>query len=135
MKRCTVLTVNYWTLAKNSNTFAHRLRQVREDHGMNAKEFAEQVLQMDRGQYRNTEGGKMYLSVERMLMLTEATHINLHWLLTGEGDMYVNYSAGRLPAAAKLFVQGWLKELRNPTPADTREATEMLRIINRLGKK
>lgn len=122
-------------MAKTNKTFANRLKAVREGQGMNPKEFAEQVLQMDRGQYRNTEAGKMYLSVDRMLMLTAATHVNLHWLLTGEGDMYVNYSPGRLPAAAKLFVQGWLKELRNPTPTDTREATEMLRVINKMGKK
>lgn len=120
------------TEEKKLDTFHKRLVFVRESTGMTANEFSDKVMKMNRSQYRLIEKGEYGMTPEKMITLHKVLHVNLHWLITGEGDIYLHYTPGKLVPAVKLFIQNWLGKLRNPEPEDTASATQILKALEKI---
>lgn len=111
-------------------TFAERLRLVRERAEMSANGMADSILDMNRSQYRGTEQGIYGLTTEKMQLLADRMHVNIHWLVTGQGDMYYHHAPDVVPAI-RLLLQDHLRSLHNPTSEDTELVTLLLRALEK----
>ncbi len=65
-----------------------RLKEVRQTLGKTQKEMAE-ALGVSLRAYQMYEEGKRKLPPEKMQLLAELFKVNLHWLLTGEGEPFL----------------------------------------------
>jgi len=70
------------------DSFAERLVSVREKLSLSQKEMAK-LMGVSERIYLDYEKGRKKPTYEKLLPLAEVHHINLHWLLTGEGSMFV----------------------------------------------
>lgn len=70
-----------------------RLKQIRLKSGLSQTSFAEQfgLAQTTYGPY---ETGKRSVPDELKQQLSQRFNVNLHWLITGQGEMYVGGNAG-----------------------------------------
>jgi transcriptional regulator with XRE-family HTH domain len=64
------------------------LKQLREMLGKTQKEMAE-ILNVSLRGYQMYEEGKSNLPPAKMVLLAQKFGVNLHWLLTGEGEPFV----------------------------------------------
>ena len=70
-------------------TFVERLKQVREYLGISQKKMGE-LMGIKQQAYCRYEQGDQIPRVDRIEKLGENTNINLHWLLTGKGSMWID---------------------------------------------
>ena len=77
-----------------------RFAIVRQEHGLNAKKFAES-LGIDPTIISAIETGKREPSKEVLLKLATAYNMNIHWLLTGEGEIFLNKKVE--PGVSKVY--------------------------------
>jgi transcriptional regulator with XRE-family HTH domain len=70
------------------DSFAKRLIRVRESLSLSQREMAK-LMKVSERVYLDYEKGRKKPTYEKLLPLAEIHHINLHWLLTGEGSMFV----------------------------------------------
>lgn len=68
-----------------------RLVQVMDARDLKQKEFAE-LLELSQGSMSQMLTGKIWLSRKRAKLLESKLNVNLHWLETGEGQMFKTYS-------------------------------------------
>jgi SOS-response transcriptional repressor LexA len=68
-----------------------RFASVRKKNELNVKKFAES-LNMEATTVSSIESGKREPSKDVLLKLTSKFEINLHWMLTGEGEMFLSSS-------------------------------------------
>lgn len=68
------------------STFEDRFRQIRGDK--NQVEFA-QLVGITKQKVSNYENGIVKPTFEVLYLLAVNLHINLNWLITGNGDMYI----------------------------------------------
>lgn len=73
-------------------TFESRFRQIRGDK--NQVEFAE-LVGITKQKVSNYEKGIVKPTFEVLYLLAVNLHINLNWLITGDGEMYVLPSSSR----------------------------------------
>lgn len=66
-----------------------RLRKVRLKTGLNQSEFAEKAG-IKIPNYSSYERGVRRIYPESLIKIAELTHVNLHWLITGEGKETVS---------------------------------------------
>lgn len=70
-----------------------RLKLLREKSGQSQARFAAN-FDMGQNTYGQYELGKRQIPDEFKIKLTQVLHINLHWLITGEGPMYTDGREG-----------------------------------------
>jgi transcriptional regulator with XRE-family HTH domain len=66
-----------------------RLKQVRQDLGLTQKDFAEK-LGFKWYKIKDMESGKQNITYDIAKLIEKIFSINHDWLLTGEGEIYVN---------------------------------------------
>ncbi len=66
-----------------------RLKLIRTNLGLSQKKFGD-LLGIAQTSYANYEGGKTFLPANILEILNKQTDVNLNWLITGIGDMYLN---------------------------------------------
>jgi len=71
------------------DSFAERLISLRKKLSLSQKEMA-QFMKVSERIYLDYEKGRKKPTYEKLLPLAKVHHVNLHWLLTGEGSMFVN---------------------------------------------
>lgn len=62
-----------------------RLKQIRNDLKLGQTEFAE-MLSLDQAHYSRTENGKHEIKAKTLVKIADIGY-NIHWLITGEGEM------------------------------------------------
>lgn len=67
-----------------------RLKQLREKLGLTQKELAD-VLGIQQSSYAHIERGKILLTYRHLEKLHTLYQVNIHWLLTGEENMFINH--------------------------------------------
>ena len=70
-----------------------RLKEVRESMRLSQKAFGA-LLGLSQGTYQKYESGMVSTPQELLEQLALKYNINLHWLITGQGEMYVGGNAG-----------------------------------------
>ena len=70
-----------------SKKVGERIKQIRLDHKMLKSEFAD-TLGWKRSSITMYERGAYLPRISELIKLSEQFFINLHWLITGEGNMY-----------------------------------------------
>jgi transcriptional regulator with XRE-family HTH domain len=68
-----------------ADTLGGRLKLYRKKIGMNQKQFAAK-LGISQGSLCDIENGKTEPSAQTLTSISENTHMNLRWLLTGRVD-------------------------------------------------
>jgi len=66
-----------------------RLRQLRRHLGVNQCDFAESIG-LKQGSYSDIERGRSGLSNHVKMSLSEKYNVNIDWLVSGEGNMFIN---------------------------------------------
>lgn len=66
-----------------------RLKQIRLHTGLNQREYAEKI-EVNLSNYRSYEQGIRRIYPETLVKINQFTNVNLHWLLTGEGEMIIS---------------------------------------------
>lgn len=88
----------------SNNLIGGRIRQVRKGKSLTQKDFAA-VLGVSQGFYTGIETGRYSPSAEIFTCLAINFKVNINWLLTGEGPMYIeNQGAG--PPMIDLAAKG-----------------------------
>lgn len=64
-----------------------RLKQARKELRLNTREMSE-LMKIELNSYYNIESGKRGLADKLKVILATELKINLHWLITGEGNMF-----------------------------------------------
>ena len=107
-----------------------RLRDLRKKLGYNQKNFAD-LLGITERTLRNYEKGNN-LPSSLLTILIEKFNININWLLTGEGDMflkdYTNFTEVKNAYNLPKIYPG--KNLANPTPSTDTKQTSLPKIPN-----
>lgn len=67
----------------------HRLKAIRTSAGLSQKEFGA-IMGIAQTSYANYENGRSSIPASLLEMLSKKLNINLNWLITGEGDMYLD---------------------------------------------
>jgi len=65
-----------------------RIKIIRNILNLTQKEFAN-ALHIDDSNVRKWESGKVLPNAEKLLIMKEKFKININWLLTGEGEMFI----------------------------------------------
>ena len=120
------------------NSFAKRLIRVRESLSLSQKEMAK-LMKVSERVYLDYEKGRKKPTYEKLLPLAEIHHINLHWLLTGEGSMFVT-SPHKEPSKETPTNQAGIdRELAQMlsmlSPEQQEKVKKMLRLHPELRKK
>ena len=68
-----------------------RLKQLREKLGLTQTEIAH-ILGIQQSSYAHIERGKILLTYTHLEKLYTTYHLDIHWLLTGEGNMFINHT-------------------------------------------
>ena len=87
-----------------------RLKLLREKSGQSQARFAANV-DMGQNTYGQYELGKRQIPDEFKIKLTQVLHINLHWLITGEGPMYTDGKEGEVASGKETYVTPRGKEV------------------------
>lgn len=66
-----------------------RLKTIRNSVGLSQKEFGA-IMGIAQTSYANYENGRSSIPASLLEMLSAKLNINLNWLITGEGSMYLN---------------------------------------------
>mgnify|MGYP000376143535 CR=1 FL=1 len=74
---------------ENTNNQSVRVKAIREDLGFTQGQFA-QIVGLKQGSYSDIERGKNNLSYNVLAIIAENYNVNINWLLTGKGSMYVS---------------------------------------------
>ena len=82
-----------------------KFTEIRKEKGLNKQQFAD-FLEIPSTTVSDIELEKREPSKDVLLKLTSKCGVNLHWMLTGDGDKYVTkplsgYAAGNLPVYNK----------------------------------
>lgn len=62
-----------------------RLKEIRLQTGLNQKEYAEKIG-VNLSNYSSYERGIRRIYPDTLVKIAEFTHVNLHWLITGDGN-------------------------------------------------
>lgn len=69
--------------------FAKNLKKVRQDKHLSVEKLA-QLLEVPASTIWGYEGGKRTPSIDLPIRLNRVFDVNINWLLTGSGEMYIN---------------------------------------------
>jgi transcriptional regulator with XRE-family HTH domain len=87
-----------------------RFRQLRKELGLSQIDLSDK-LGVNPSAISQMESGRIRPSLDTMMLLSKNYGINLHWLITGRGDMYENTGEVRKPPAKAQLTQ--LQEMLN----------------------
>ena len=79
-------------------TIGQRVRMVRKSKNMNQTEFAS-ILKCSIGSVSFYESGNIALSTDILEILKNEFQVNLNWLITGEGEMFLSSEVKKEPAS------------------------------------
>ncbi len=125
------------TTKKKSETAADRLVYFREHIlQLNPPRMAD-ALDIEISNYRKIENGTIGISADKMLLMVELWQLNLHWLLTGTGQIRVT---GELPPntlieETRAFVVQRLAGYGTPGSAIIRQAHDIIKYLDTHKKK
>jgi transcriptional regulator with XRE-family HTH domain len=114
-----------------TGTIGARLRYLRTEHlKLSAREMAVS-LNIDSSQYLKIEAGFQGLTDQRMVALFDTYEVNIHWLLTGKGNMLsFNEDKPTLVNEVKKFILQWVKTKKDASASEIKEAGGLLRVID-----
>jgi transcriptional regulator with XRE-family HTH domain len=81
----------------------HRIKLLRKSLKITQKEFA-MVLAVSQSQIASMETGERGVSGRTIKQLCDSFDVNVHWLRTGEGDMFIHKKDFRFAKLQALFV-------------------------------
>ncbi len=80
-----------------------QLKEIRKSKGMTQQEFAA-YMEMSPSSIANIENGSREISKAMMKAIVEKCGVNAHWLLTGEGEMFVPQAKENLPETGEVKI-------------------------------
>ena len=80
-----------------------QLKEIRKSKGMTQQEFAA-YMEMSPSSIANIENGSREISKAMMKAIVEKCGVNAHWLLTGEGEMFVHQAKENLPETGEVKI-------------------------------
>ncbi|MDH4317118.1 MAG: helix-turn-helix domain-containing protein [Desulfobulbaceae bacterium] len=91
-----------------------RIKYVRSTLGHTQKQFAD-ILECDQAAVSRFEKGQRQLDACALLALFEKCHLNINWLLSGEGDIWLNNAPGKKQGTSEASselkeIEEWLSE-------------------------
>lgn len=90
--------------------YNERFKQFRKKINLSQKALSEKLKFTSHVSITNIEKGKAQLSSEKLIRLKELyPHFNIHWLLTGEGEMFLDIPIQDLKIEFYSNIQ-WLKD-------------------------
>lgn len=95
---------------RDKETIADRLKSLRTAHKMTQKKLSD-VLNCSQAKVSDYESGKLSVSNSDLSIIANTYKVNLNWLLTGEGDIYIEHARG------SDHVVGFNKMVRIPVVA------------------
>lgn len=101
--------------------FSNRLVRIRNDKSQT--EFAD-YLGIEQTHISRYENDKAKPGFDFLKILSEKTNVNLNWLLTGEGDMYVNGKSESELSKENRELKMKLQELESNISAALRNLTQ-----------
>jgi len=87
-----------------------RLKKLRKELRLSQNEFAEK-LKIPQTTYSNYENEIARTPPEVLQSITDVFHVNLHWLLTGEGEMFLEPREGEISLLSEE--KELLEEIKN----------------------
>jgi len=78
---------------RDKETIADRLKSLRTAHKMTQKKLSD-VLNCSQAKVSDYESGKLSVSNSDLSIIANTYKVNLNWLLTGEGDIYIEHARG-----------------------------------------
>lgn len=76
-------------IAMRENTLGKRLKEIRQSKNLTLLDLSK-LLKVSAGYLSEVENNKKSFSQKTLISLTEKTGINIHWLLTGEGNIFIS---------------------------------------------
>ncbi|NPV38325.1 MAG: helix-turn-helix transcriptional regulator [Brevinematales bacterium] len=104
-----------------------RLEELRKQLNMTQQEFAKE-LNIPQRTYSNYENETNKIPPEILQLISSKFHVNLHWLLTGEGEMYLKPWKLGETKLGEGYLQG---ESQKSLPPLTIEETRLLEEIKK----
>lgn len=90
-------------------TIAERLIKIRSEQIVNGKKMSQEAfakeLGMERGRYKNYEGGTVIPDDAVIKLVCSIYHVRYDWLKTGEGEMY-GQGEGYTPREVQMMLRG-----------------------------
>ena len=112
------------------STIGERLKSLRKTLGLSQKEMAK-VLGLSLVAYQYYEGGQRKPNLEKLHLLAQKFGVNLHWLLTGEGEPFVGEAVKKKDRNIELDEES--KELlelyKNLPPKDRKLILSLLKRV------
>lgn len=109
------------------NEIGYRIKCIRKQNNHNQSEFAKNIG-ISQGNLSEIEIGNSNPSAETLISIKRTYHVNLNWLLTGdgfeEGEVYANMNE-------KVLIEGY----RLLDEFDKIELVEIIHLKNRLKSK
>lgn len=87
----------------------NRIKQIRKDRKLTQKEFGE-IIGMGRDSVANIENNRVNPSEVFINLLCKEFNVNKEWLITGEGDPYLNITTPQDEVLADIFASITLNE-------------------------
>ena len=116
------------------NTIGSRIKAIREYFHLSQIVFSKKLKYTDSSTITNIEKGKATLSAKRLLLINELYNVDLNWLLTGSGNMFLPhrkniYSNDEKTEKAAVESIEYIKELVRDKPAKTIKYIQSLKDI------
>lgn len=115
-------------------TFGSRFKTIRKCFNLTQIEFAKRLKYTESSTITNIEKGKITLTTKKLLLLNELFNVDINWLLTGEGSMFLPHRKNiyskdsNIEKAAKESIE-YVKELVRDKPAKTIKYIQSLKDI------
>lgn len=91
-------------MTSNKVFLGKRLKEVRGVKQLKLFELAS-LLNMSQGYLSCVENGKRRFTQENLVLLSEKLNVNIQWLLTGEGEMFMAGSHNRIDKTTRKTVE------------------------------
>ncbi len=82
--------------------FGKRLLELRKSKGLSQEDFGKSIS-ASRGQINNMEKGKVNCGIDFIIKIAATYHVNLNYLLVGDGDMYITGYATAPPGRENII--------------------------------
>jgi DNA-binding XRE family transcriptional regulator len=115
------------------NTAGKRLKQVRNQLNMTQAEFAEPLGERW-DSIRDIEIGKKKLSADTAVLIEKVHNINLRWLLTGQGEMFLAKKDETASREENPLKNASMKLLDDMNDEQIQKAYDYLRDQKQLGE-